>query len=75
MPVLPSSFTCTVNGPLNKLFQIDWYRSKSRSDVEKKIRSQMKKHCSAEMKIYFREHNMRKHETFKELEGIGFTVE
>jgi hypothetical protein len=35
----------------------------------------MKKRCVAEMKIYFGEHEIGKNETFKELSGIGFTVE
>jgi hypothetical protein len=34
----------------------------------------MKKHCIAEMKIYFGEHEMRKDETFAELARIGFTI-
>jgi hypothetical protein len=35
----------------------------------------MKKHCVAEMKIYFGEHEMGKSEHFYDLERIGFTVE
>jgi hypothetical protein len=35
----------------------------------------MKKHCVAEMKIYFGEHEMGKYETLEELEKNGFTVE
>jgi hypothetical protein len=35
----------------------------------------MKKHCLAEMKIYFGEHEMGKNETFIALERIGFTIE
>jgi hypothetical protein len=35
----------------------------------------MKKHCIAEMKIYFREHEMGKHDPFEEFERIGFTIE
>jgi hypothetical protein len=44
-------------------------------EVEWRILSEMKKHCIAEMKIYFGEHEMGKNETFEVLEGIGFTIE
>jgi hypothetical protein len=75
MTGLPDSFTCTVRGPDNEVFQIECYPSDYRSDVKKKIRSQMKKHCVAEMKIYFGDHEMRKNETFEKLERIGFFIE
>jgi hypothetical protein len=35
----------------------------------------MKKHCAAEMKLYFGEHEMRKNECFAKLERTGFTIE
>jgi hypothetical protein len=70
-----SKLTCTVRGSDNDVCQILCSRDDFRSDVEDKIRSQMKKHCIAEMKIYFGEHEMDEDETFEELETIGFTIE
>jgi hypothetical protein len=75
MTTLPLFFTCTVHGSDDDVFQIECYRWYSGADVEKKVRSRMKKHCFAEMKIYFGEHEMGKSERFLELEKIGFTVE
>jgi hypothetical protein len=42
MPRLPYPFTCTVHGPDDDALQIECWRWNSRSDVEEKIRSQMK---------------------------------
>jgi hypothetical protein len=75
MSVRPDPFACTAYGPDNDVFQIECFWFDSNWTNEEKIRSQMKKCCAAEMKLYFRDHEMGKNETFAELERIGFTSE